>query len=116
MEEADNWESLEFRVCREFAGLRENHLRFLWCDGFIPEQYLLDDSVPRITGHLWICNGPSQEEWQFSLFLTCQFQSRAEIDWPEQLPPESTTRWLALDQHGRRIQIEPSAAVPDGVS
>ncbi len=38
MTESDFWTHLEFRLCREFAGLPDNHLRSLWCDGFIPEQ------------------------------------------------------------------------------
>jgi hypothetical protein len=94
----------------------ENHLRYLWCDGFIPEQYLLDDSTPRITGRAWIYNGPKQDQWGFTLFLPHPIGSRDELEWASLLPPENVTRWLALDQRSKRIQIEPSAAVPDPTS
>ncbi len=113
MDEADYWVNLEYRVCREFAGMSENHLRYLWCDGFIPEQYLLDDPTPRITGRVWICNGPRQVEWEFTLFLPHSVGPRDQIAWASLLPTENATRWLALDQRGKRIQIEPSAAVPE---
>jgi hypothetical protein len=113
VDEGHYWVSLEYRVCREFAGMPENQLRYLWCDGFIPEQYVLDDLTPRITGRVWICNGPKQDEWEFTLFLSHPARSRAEIEWTSLLPSENVTRWLALDQHGKRVQIEPSAAVAD---
>jgi hypothetical protein len=92
----------------------DRHLRSLWCDGFIPEQYLLDDATPRITGRAWIGNGPRQQDkWEFALLLPHPVGSRDEVDWATLLPPENVTRWLSLDQRGKRIQIEPTAAVPD---
>jgi hypothetical protein len=113
VDEADYWVALEFRVCREFARLPARHLRHLWCDGFIPTWYLLDDATPRIVGQAWICNGPKQDEWEFTLFLPSPAGARAEVDWVSLLPPENGTRWLALDEVGRRLQFEPAAAVPD---
>jgi hypothetical protein len=50
VDECDYWVSLEYRVCREFVGMKYKVLRHLWCDGFIPDQYLLEDSEARITG------------------------------------------------------------------
>jgi hypothetical protein len=110
--EADYWVRLAFRICREFAGMSDRHLQYLWCDGITPEEYLLDDPAPRITGRAWICNGPKQDEWNFTLFLPHPVDSREEINWASLLPPENVTRWLALDR-GRCIQIDPLAAVPD---
>jgi hypothetical protein len=105
--------NLEYRVCREFSGMQNLDLRHLWCDGFSPERYLLDAPQPRITGRAWICYGPRQEQWKFTLFLGHKVGSRDEVDWGSLLPAENVTRWLALDRHGKRIAIEPSAAVPD---
>jgi hypothetical protein len=116
VDEADYWVSLEWRVGSEFAGMPQNHLRFLWCDGFIPEQYLLDGPVPCITGRAWICNGSLQEEWSFTLFLNQAVGSPKDIEWERLLPPEGVTRWLAVDLTGKRVEVEPSAAVvPDTV-
>ena len=91
MDEADYWRSLEYRVSREFAGMPENHLRYLWCDGFISEQYLLDDPAPHITGRVWICSDLRQDAWQFKLFLPPLANSRDAIDWASLLPPENVT-------------------------
>ncbi|HZY90567.1 MAG TPA: hypothetical protein VFE78_37440 [Gemmataceae bacterium] len=113
MDEGDYWAGLEYRVCRELAGMKDWGLRHLWCDGFIPEQYRRSGPEPRITGRAWVCYGARQDEWKFTLFLPCLVGSREEIDWVSLLPPENVTRWLALDQADQHIQIEPSAAVPD---
>jgi hypothetical protein len=111
--ETDYWLRLEYRICREFAGMPDRYLQHLWCDGLTPEQHLLDDSMPRITGQAWICNGPTQDKWTFTLLLPHPVSSREEIDWASLLPPENVTRWLTLDRHGNCIQIDPSAPVPE---
>ena len=113
MDEKSFWVSLEFRLCGEFAGLSERRYQYFWCDGFIPSQYLLDDSSPRITGKAWICNGQRQAEWDFALLLPKPFRSREEIDWASLLPPPSVTRWMAFDDGRRYIEIEPAVALPD---
>ena len=113
MDESRYWAALEFRICREFAGMPEDHWRYFWCDGLIPERYDLDDPTPRISGRAWVCNGRRQAEWEFTLHLPQPVRSREEIEWASLLPPEGVTRWLALDLRGRRLQVEPSAAVLD---
>jgi hypothetical protein len=109
--ETDYWAKLEFRVCREFARMEENALRFLWCDGFIPEEYLVDDPSPRITGRAWICNGPRQDQWEFALVLDHSVRSREDVSWASLLPSENLTGWLAVDSDERRIRLSPCRAV-----
>jgi hypothetical protein len=46
--------------------------------------------------------------------LNHAFGSPQEIEWQRLLPPEHVTRWLAVDLPGKRIQVEPAAAVADG--
>jgi hypothetical protein len=112
MDETDYWGRLEFRVCREFDGTSDRELQYLWCDGFIPQEYLIDDALPRITGHAWICSGRVQDKWKFTLLLPRPFSSREEIDWASLLPADDVTGWLSLDRHGRRMQMEPAIALP----
>ena len=58
MSEAHFWDSLEFRVSREFAGLPGR--RHFWCDGILPDEYMLNGPRPRITGKAWIVDGQKQ--------------------------------------------------------
>ena len=112
--ESQYWLMLEFRLCSELA--RIPGLGHFWCDGFEEKQYLLNQPSPRITGRVWIANdwGPtSMEQWEFTLVLNRPVSSRSEIDWPSLLPPDNVTRWLAVDLVGKRLEIEPSLAVPN---
>jgi hypothetical protein len=113
MSEADFWVRLEYRLCDEFAGMPERRLQYLWCDGFIPNQYLLDDDRPRVTGKAWIGNGPRQAEWDFALLLPRPCHTREEIDWAALLPPANVTRWMTVEEGHRYIEMEPAVAAPD---
>lgn len=107
---------LEFRVCRELAGLPDGKLRGLWCDGFVPTQWCLNDTEPTIAGRTWLGSGPRLEEWWFTLFLPQPVRSLEELevmDWTVLLPPDNVTCWLAIDAERKRIEIEPAAGVPD---
>ena len=112
MNEASFWVRLMFRVSAEFRGMPAKELRRYWCDGFVPQQYLLDDSPPRIIGRAWICEHQDQN-WEFVLLLPRSFRSLDEINWESLLPPDDVTRWMKLDARAKRIEIEPAAAVAD---
>jgi hypothetical protein len=114
MSKSEFWIRLEYRVCRELSRMPEPRVRFLWCDGFTPVEYLLEDPVPRITGRTWIGEGGRyQSEWDFTLLLTRLVGSRDEIDWNSLFPPENVTGWLDLEEEGERrhVKIDPSAAI-----
>ena len=107
------WGALEYRLCREFAGLPERRYQYFWCDGFIAEEYDLAGPSPRITGRCWICNGQRQAEWEFALILPAPAAAREEIDWESLLPGEGMTKWMAFDEDRKYIEIEPAVAVRD---
>src|SRR4051794_3723813 len=112
MDESEYWLALEFRLCRELDGLRQTHHPGYSCDGIYGEAYFINEDPPRILGHAWIC-GTKYEEWKFELYLPNRVASREQIDWAALLPPLNVTKWLAIDEGGKRIQIDPAAAVPD---
>jgi hypothetical protein len=113
MDEREYWLRLEHRLSIELAGMPKRHRSAYWCDGICPELYFLADTPPYIGGHAWICTDQQQDEWKFEFFLPQKYESREQIDWAALLPPENVTRWIALDEERKLIQIEPAAAVPD---
>ncbi len=114
MDERKFWIHLEYRVCFELAGFRHAATRIYWCDGFVPQQYILDDPNPRILGYAWIWIGSNYEDrYAFTLLLDQPVPSAEEIDWSALLPPDDVTRWLTVDPGRKQLVIEPSAAVPD---
>jgi hypothetical protein len=114
MTETEYWGRLEFRVSFELTGMPEKQMRRLWCDGFIAEEYLLAESIPRITGDAWVGIGSDkQEKWGFTLFLPDKFESVNEINWDNLLPRKDFTRWLTPDFDAKQLFIKPSDAAPD---
>jgi hypothetical protein len=109
-DEEDYWKSLEFRICRELSEMPDDCLRFLWCDGLIPDDSILNCRSPSITGRAWICHDRQQDQWQFRLFLNKGVSSREGINWLSLLPPENVTRWLAINFRAQQIQIVRLAA------
>lgn len=112
MDERTYWSKLEFRLCLELDGLREKQRGVLWCDGILPETYILDGERPHILGHAY-CGASGQEKWKFELLLPRTYESYDAIEWEELLPANNVTRWLYLDRERCFLQIEPRAAVPD---
>jgi hypothetical protein len=112
MTEDEFWVRLEYRLCSEFPGFADNSLRFLGCDGFVPEEYSLDVSSPTIRGRVWIVDR-GQELWQFTLCLWAGPVDRSAIEWSALLPPDDVTGWLSVDRTTKRLEIEPAAARPD---
>lgn len=113
MDEPKFWASLEYRLCREFEGLPYRGHKFLWCDGLEPRVYILSGPTPRITGKAWIGSGSQLAEWEFALLLPGPVGSREEIDWAALHPAGNVTRWLAIDDCRRYLEIEPAVAVCD---
>ncbi len=107
MSEADYWVSLEFRVCREFAGMEECRKLGLWCDGITPYGYAFELDRPVVTGSAWIGVRRSMDEWSMTLVPPGQPGARFGVDWDSLLPPDGVTGWLTVDLEGQHIEIEP---------
>ena len=54
VDEDEFWVRLEYRVSAELAGIDDDAMRFLWCDGFRPEEYRTNANPPSIRGRAWI--------------------------------------------------------------
>ena len=113
MIEAEYWLDLEMRVTAEFAGIDECRRLGLWCDGFIPDAYHLQEAQARVEGTAWICAGEEQQPWRFTLLLPHGVPSLEAIDWAALLPGDDVTRWLHLDFERRHLEMEPGVAVEE---
>jgi hypothetical protein len=102
------WNVLEFRVCDEMDKQPICRRLRLWCDGFIPERYLLGSLPGRITGVVWIgfIGSRRQEAWNFSLTLPFSASGRADIRWSDLLPASEARGWLIVAPEEKEIEIE----------
>jgi hypothetical protein len=114
MNESDFFQSLEARVTRELAGMRQKELTSLWCDGFIPDDFIVVGKCCNISGRVWIGVGSERQEcWSFVLHLGGDTLIREEIDWPKFLPDPNVTGWLSMDSKTKFMKIRPTVAYPD---
>ena len=105
-DEKEFWSRLEFRVCREIEKMPAFRRQRLWCDGFIPEVYLLDQSPQSIAGAVWIASGSHQEQWRFRLFLPSPSSSSSQVTWSELVPREEETGWLGVNATKKEIKVD----------
>jgi len=112
MNEADFWDELEMRLCREFTGA-ERHLHGWWCDGFAADDYRLSERPPRILGSAWIGPNAAATQWTFELILDQVATRRDAIDWAALLPGERMTGWLTVESSRCHAVIDPGAAKLD---
>lgn len=111
MDEADFWGHLEYRLCRELRTLEDCRRLGLWCDGFIPEGYVLDAPAPEIHGRVWIGLGPrQQEQWTFRVALARPAAAREAIAWATLCPANDVTNWLRVDIEAQHLDIDPALA------
>ena len=114
MTEAEYFGHLEMRVSRELAGMRREELRRMWCDGFLPEKFVVTGSGSHVAGKVWMDDGRGHQSlWNFVLLLGPSRVERAAVEWAELLPVEDTTGWLYLDFERRFMKIKLSAAYAD---
>jgi hypothetical protein len=110
--ERDFWLSMEFRICGEFAGFEDRHLRSMWCDGLVPEVYDLQAEQPCIQG-LAFCGKSGQERWRFTLLLGTNVTSPEQIDWQSLLPAGDVTGWLSPHPRERTLILDPQSSYPE---
>jgi hypothetical protein len=106
------WASLEFRICREFAGFEDKQLRSNWCDGLVPDEYDLQSEQPSIRGTAY-CGRSGQERWRFMLLIGNSVGSAADIDWESLLPSAAVTGWLSPHLSERQLILDPLSSRPD---
>ncbi len=114
MTETEYFGHVEMRVSRELAGMRRRELRGWWCDGFLPEKFVVTPSGSHMAGRVWMDSGKGDQAlWNFVLLLGRHRLERNEIDWAGALPAEDATGWLFMDFERHFMKIKLSAAYPD---
>ena len=107
MTERQFWTALEFRVSREVECFRDNRLRFLVCDGLIPDD--VQPSNDRIVGRAFISedDGRTFPSYRFRLWLSPGVHGSSGINWDALLPTESSHDWLTIDRDQKFVEMRP---------
>jgi hypothetical protein len=102
MTEREFWTALEFRVSREIASFRDNKLRFLFCDGFIPDDDQPNDHV--IAGDAFISGDDrTHSRYRFRSFVPPSGPEGPR--WDSLLPADEHHDWLTVDRDEQWIEM-----------
>jgi len=112
MTEAEFWTELEYRVSLELSQLPDDHVRFLWCDGFLPDYDQPDDRF--VVGYALISedDGRSFERYRFRLTVNPDTRESQNRNWSAMLSEGlSRGRWLFIDRDRKLLEVQ---CVPEG--
>lgn len=110
MTEAEFWADLEYRLSRALSQLRDNHLRFLWCDGFIPDDVQPNDRF--LVGRALMSedSGRSFEHYRFRLEVNPAAREPHGMNWSAVLPEDLCHgRWFVIDRDRKHLELQPVA-------
>src|SRR5437773_10771608 len=109
MTEAEFWVYLEYRVSRELRERTDNQLRFLWGDGFVPDDVQANDGS--VVGFAFISedDGRTFERYRFRLKLNSGVREPHGINWSAVLPEGLSRGWLLVDRDRKLVEIQSKA-------
>ena len=114
MTAADFFISLEHRVTRELAGMRRPELRCWWCDGFLPEKFVVTGGGCHVSGKVWFDDGRgAQFLWNSVVLLGSSLKMFEGLDWAALIPAEDVTGWLSMDFERKFLKIKSYVTIPD---
>jgi hypothetical protein len=106
MTEEEFWLTLEYRLSRELSALSDKHLRFLMCDGFVPDEHQPQDDA--IVGYAWIGDGSNQEQYRFRLSLPPDARNEKGLNWNAMVPTvDAGASWFSIDRDTKRLELRP---------
>jgi len=105
MSEDEFWALLRFRM------MATAKAPLGYCDWVEPGKYVLDGSLPRITGKIGFLNGPNVRECSFTLYLNHVPGSWEGLQWEALLPPDGTCGWFSFDPDRGEIEMRPPSPV-----
>ena len=107
IEDSEFWPRLARRITRELSVSRDNNLRFLWVDDFVPGtlEVQLDQRV--LLARAYVDEGDRK---YFSYRVTLHLSAAAaeayhRADWSRLMPPADSTNWLRLNRDEKEIDI-----------
>jgi hypothetical protein len=107
MREPEFWLLLSYRVTRVLRSSRDNHIRFLWVDGFDigTGNGAVDLERRIVTARAWVYGG------KITNYLATLHLSRSAAEhwrsgrWADLLPAEDDIDWLSVSTSAGRLDI-----------
>ena len=101
-------------MSRELASLPNHELRYLWCDGFLPEGRFLEGGAPSIRGRVWIADENRQWLWGFRVQLPAA--AKEVNDWAWLVRSDNASGRLVADPASQTLAIDLRSLRPTDLS
>ncbi len=108
-EDSEFWDRLARRINDALRTSRDNDIRFLWVDGFVPGSISPDIDHDAVLTKAFVSedDGRSFIPYQIRLHLDqSTFLACSKGDWDHRLPPSGATEWLTVGQRSKTIEIK----------
>jgi len=107
-EEAEFWPRLARRINAELRASRDNNIRFLWLDDFVPDTLWpqLERGMVLVWAFLSENSSKSFVEYRVCLHLSsAAVESYRNGDWNTLVPGPDATGWCAIDRASKEIDV-----------
>jgi hypothetical protein len=107
-EDSEFWQRPARRINDRLRASRDNNIRFLWLDGFVPGSVTpqLDQNKVLATAFVTEGDGKSDTHYRVEMHLgTLATDAFRMGEWDQLLPSVDSDRWLKVDRAAKEIGI-----------
>jgi len=106
-EDSEFWPRLARRITRELAASRDNHVRFLWVDDFVPGALEVQSDQHVLSAKAYVDEGGGKYlSYRVTMHLSAAAAEACRRgDWSGLVPPADSGDWLRLNRAAKEIDI-----------
>jgi hypothetical protein len=107
-EDSEFWQRLARRINDRLRASRDNYIRFLWLDGFVPGSVTpqLDQNKVLAIAFVTEGDGKSDTHYRVEMHLSPVAADAFRMgEWNKLLSPADSERWLKVDRAAKEIGI-----------
>jgi hypothetical protein len=108
-EGSEFWHRLARRISDELRVSKDNHVRFLWVDGFIPGTVASEPADKKVLAKALVSEdgGRSFVHYRICIYLSgSAAQAFEKGEWSGLVPPSEATGWLTINRANMEMEIE----------
>jgi hypothetical protein len=107
-EDSEFWSRLARRICDGLRAARNNHVRFLWVDDFVPGSVVPQLDQKMVFAEAFVSEDSSRSFVPYRVTLHLGNEAAVAFrlgQWSKLLPPAGSNTWLTVDRAAKQISI-----------
>jgi hypothetical protein len=106
--DSEVWQRLARRINDRLRASRDNNIRFLWLDGFVPDRLRRNSTKTKVLATAFVTEGDGKSDTHYRVEMhlsTVAADAFRMGEWNKLLPPADSDRWLKVDRAAKEIGI-----------